>query len=115
MEIDREKEMAKRIGSAIASRRQGAALTQEVLAELLGIGSEQVSRIERGTVLPTLSRLLDFADALECPVQDLISAGSDRSTEHGLQLAKQLKQLGPKDRELVLHVVNQLVDRLKAA
>ncbi|MFT0701804.1 helix-turn-helix domain-containing protein [Citrobacter meridianamericanus] len=31
------------------------------MAERLGIGSEAISRIERGIVIPNISRLLEFA------------------------------------------------------
>lgn len=108
----RERELAQQIGKAIASRRKVAGTTQEELAAALGIGPEAVSRMERGQTLPGLTRLLDLADAFHCPVQDLLSASSDRAIERGIQLAGMLSEVGSKDRDFILAIVEQLCLRL---
>ena len=51
-------------GAWLAARRRELGLTQSEAGQRAGITRQSVSRIERGTVLPTLSRLLDFADSL---------------------------------------------------
>ena len=48
------------IGQSIAKYRQAAGLTQAQLAEILGIGNDAVSRMERGTTTPTITRLLEL-------------------------------------------------------
>ncbi|MGS0735065.1 MULTISPECIES: helix-turn-helix transcriptional regulator [unclassified Pseudomonas] len=53
--------MAGVVGRAIAKQRIRSGLTQEEVAERLGVGNEAVSRIERGVVIPNIGRLLEFA------------------------------------------------------
>ncbi len=52
-----------------ARKQQG--LTQEQLAELVGITQQHLQRIETAHSVPSLSTLLDIADALGVPVQKL--------------------------------------------
>ncbi|MBV7515832.1 helix-turn-helix domain-containing protein, partial [Pseudomonas sp. PDM25] len=53
--------LARRVGQAIAKQRSRSGLTQEEVAERLGVGNEAVSRIERGIVMPNIERLLELA------------------------------------------------------
>ncbi len=50
-------------------RQQG--LTQEGLAEMVGITQQHLQRIETARSTPSLPTLLDIAQALEIPVQKL--------------------------------------------
>jgi ribosome-binding protein aMBF1 (putative translation factor) len=52
--------IANRLGKAIASERTARELTQEQLAEMLGVEQETISRFERGTTLPPLPRLIQL-------------------------------------------------------
>ena len=53
------------IGARIKSLRQRNALTQETLAEKIGISSKYLSSIERGKENPTLDTLIQLAKALK--------------------------------------------------
>ena len=55
------KQLAELVGQAIARQRLRCQLSQEQIAERLGIGSEAVSRIERGVVMPNVERLVELA------------------------------------------------------
>ncbi|WP_233118502.1 helix-turn-helix domain-containing protein [Aggregatibacter actinomycetemcomitans] len=55
-------EINKRIGKAIAKQRQQSGYTQEQVAEMLEIGNEAVSRIERGLIMPNVVRLIELAE-----------------------------------------------------
>jgi transcriptional regulator with XRE-family HTH domain len=44
------------IGRAIAKHRLESGLRQEQVVELIEIGNEAVSRMERGLVMPTVAR-----------------------------------------------------------
>lgn len=112
MDQKRQDRLAAALGEALAARRAEKGLTQDDMAERVGIGSEAVSRIERGVVLPTLPRLFDFAEALECRVGELIAASSDRPGDQAAALSRMLSQLSPDDRETVLAVVAALVSRI---
>lgn len=114
MEPKRQKRIAKALGEAIALRRSELGVTQDDIAFRVGIGSEAVSRIERGVVLPTLPRLVDFADALECRTDELLAFGSDMPRDQSAAIAKRLEQLSAEDREIVLEVVRLLSAKLLA-
>ena len=60
--------MGKRMGAQIKKARLDAGLTQEKLAELLGVTFQQIQKYERGTNRLGASRLWDAANILEVPV-----------------------------------------------
>jgi len=109
----RKAALGKKVGKAIADRRRAVPMTQEELAERLGVGVEAVSRMERGAIMPSIPKLVEVAEALHSPVQDLLLMFSDRPTDKGIELAKKLDQLSPSDREMVLQIVDLLAHRLK--
>lgn len=104
--------LAAAVAKAITKRRLACGLTQEQVAERLEIGTEAVSRMERGTVLPSLLRLLELAEIYDCQVAELLLEASPRSSDQAEMLAKMLDRLSDTDRALVMGVVEQLVDRL---
>ena len=53
------------VGNAIMKRRQRKGLTQAEFAKLLGIEQHSLSRMEKGTIAPKMSRLQQIADYLE--------------------------------------------------
>lgn len=106
----RQRDLARKVGAAIAQRRDLAGLTQEDVSEMLGIGNQAVSRIERGAVMPTLPRLFEFAEAFGCRIDDLLLPASDRDTDQAAAMGKQIEHLHPRDRELVANVVKQLAE-----
>ena len=105
-------ELAKSVGKAIGRQRQQVGLTQEQVAEYLGIGMEAVSRMERGKVVPTVVRLTELAQLFDCELADFLRETSNRPTERGILLSQQLARLDSADRELVLGMVERLVVRL---
>lgn len=60
---------AQRIGRALAELRQGAGLSQAVVADRMGIKQPNVARIERGSVEPTIDTLERYAEAVGHHVQ----------------------------------------------
>lgn len=48
-------------------------MTQEALAETLGISQESLCRMEKGLIAPRFERLFDFARALDCSIADLFA------------------------------------------
>ncbi|MCL2095569.1 MAG: helix-turn-helix transcriptional regulator [Oscillospiraceae bacterium] len=63
------------IGENIKILRKGKNLTQEDLAEYLGISFQSVSKWERGEGFPDITMLPDLADFFNISVDDLIGAG----------------------------------------
>lgn len=108
----KEKRLALKMGRAIAVRRQQRQLTQAELAEAIGVEQETISRFERGATLPPLGRLSDIADALSCPLDELLRNGSPRLEDRAQGIARILEKLTEPDRRLVGEIIEQLCARL---
>jgi DNA-binding XRE family transcriptional regulator len=63
--------LAKRIGVAIRQLRKERKLSQERLSKAIGAARANISRIERGLAIPTLTTLEKIASALGIDLLDL--------------------------------------------
>ncbi|WP_274584381.1 helix-turn-helix transcriptional regulator [Neisseria leonii] len=106
-------EINKRIGKTIAKYRQNSGLTQEQVAEILQIGNEAVSRMERGIIMPNVMRLMELAEIFGCTAADLIAENSPRSLDQSHHLHKMMNDLHEDDRHLMLHFVERFSSRLR--
>lgn len=61
------------VGAQLAERRRHLALTQEALAERLGVGVKYLQRLEAGSENLTLRSLVSLANDLHTSVVDLIA------------------------------------------
>jgi transcriptional regulator with XRE-family HTH domain len=66
-------EVERRLGDRVAALRQAAGLTQAELAERLEVAVETISRLERGSVVPSLPRLARLAETLSVELIDLFT------------------------------------------
>jgi len=105
-------DLAVAVGRAIAKQRVTSGLTQEQVAERLGIGLEAVSRMERGTVIPTVVRLFELADIFACDAADLLTEASSRSSDQASHLDRLMSRLSTADRTMLLEVFERLSTRL---
>jgi transcriptional regulator with XRE-family HTH domain len=72
----------------LAELRRDRGLTQAALAELVGVGPNQISRYESGASEPTLGVLRKLAIALAVNSDVLVFGGNDRlNNDEALQLA----------------------------
>lgn len=110
-ELD-QKQLAERVGRAIARQRDGCGLTQEKVAERLGVGNEAVSRIERGIVIPNIARLLEMAEIFGCGVEALLGDASPLVDDQTRRVGRLLEPLDQADRQLIVEMVEQLATRL---
>jgi transcriptional regulator with XRE-family HTH domain len=62
----------RQIGDRIRTARTGRKLSQEKLAETIGVDRKTVNRIEQGAHATSIDRLLLIADALRVPLRDLV-------------------------------------------
>jgi transcriptional regulator with XRE-family HTH domain len=62
----------KAIGTVLREFRERAGQSQETLSAKCGFDRTYVSRVERGIINPTISRLWKIADALESPLSEMI-------------------------------------------
>ena len=110
-----QKFLAGVVGRAIAKQRIRSGLTQEEVAERLGIGNEAVSRIERGVVVPNIERLVEFANIFDCEVADLLTEASSRPDDQATRISRLLMALDHEDRQLIVDLVERLAERLRKA
>ena len=113
MMTNSKKYLAEQIGKCIAKRRLAVGLTQDQVAEKLGIGYEAVSRMERGVTIPTVIRLADLAEVFGCGIQELLIESSDRPDEQAEQIKNMLAKLNSEDRNMILETIQKLYLRLK--
>lgn len=84
-----------KIGTFIADLRKGQSLTQEQLAEQLGVSSRSVSRWENGKTLPDFSLMQILATVLGVSLSELLSGKrlpENRKTEDCVRLVLELAQ-----------------------
>ncbi|MCL2021793.1 MAG: helix-turn-helix transcriptional regulator [Betaproteobacteria bacterium] len=109
------KDMAENVGRAIARQRARSGLTQEEVAEWLGVGNEAVSRIERGVVVPNIIRLAEFASIFNCDMVELLAETSPFPGDQAKRIKQLLEPLEEADREFIVELVANLAARLGRA
>ena len=106
-------ELFKSIGRTLAQRREAKCLTQDQVAEALHIGTEAVSRMERGITMPTVQRLAELAEVYECGIDELLIASSTRTGDQAELISQILQTLPEADRAMIVEVVQKIAARLK--
>ena len=72
-DIKRHLKSYKAIGSNIWNKRKLINLSQEELAFRINSARNYIGCIERGEKVPSITILLDIADALSCTLTDLVN------------------------------------------
>lgn len=108
-----QKRLAGSIGGAIAKQRVRSQLTQEEVAERLGIGNEAVSRIERGRVIPNIVRLIEFAEIFNCEAAELLGQASSHIDDQSSRIKNLINPLNYNDRQLIIEMIERIATRLK--
>lgn len=107
--LDKRKQLIQTIGRAIAKYRQSIGLTQAELAEILGVGNDAVSRMERGTTVPTVLRLLELSEIFQCELADLLTESSLRSVDQARKLENLLVQVDDETRLELMKVFENII------
>ncbi len=100
----------KKIGSRIKEYRERSAISQELLAEKLGISTTSVSNIERGRNFPSFENFIKICNIINAD-PDLIladvvgAAGVAKESE----LSKMLSSLRPDDRKKVTAIFECII------
>ncbi|MEN4946448.1 helix-turn-helix transcriptional regulator [Pseudomonas proteolytica] len=100
------------IGRMIAKHRTERNLTQEEVAERMGIGSEAISRLERGLVELSVAKLMQLADIFDCRMDELLTKSSSRPNDQSQMITSLLSGLKESDRAFILATVEQLAAHL---
>lgn len=98
------------IGARVAEIRSRAGLTQEDLAEAVGVSPVTLSRWERGHAALGLARLALVADALGVGLGDLLDHNRPLPTADGLRrLQTRWVRLSERDQRAVLALIDALL------
>ena len=93
----------------------GAAITILLCAKILipGIGNEAMSRIERGIVEPSITRIFELAEILNCDVQTLLGEATPNLNDKLLELSQKMEQLNTQEQGFVHLQSLQLIEQLQ--
>jgi transcriptional regulator with XRE-family HTH domain len=72
----------RRVAGRIRSRRLSIRLTQQTLAEMIGVAFQQVHKYETGVSRITVGRLSDIACALQVPITYFFAIDGERERMH---------------------------------
>ncbi|OUQ60514.1 hypothetical protein B5E58_01190 [Tyzzerella sp. An114] len=98
------------IGNRIKSNRKCANLTQEELAEKLGISISYESRMERGATKISLEMLGRISDVLNIPISLLLTGTVDSMDNFlGNELSDIVKEFNSNDKKLLLDVAKAIL------
>ncbi len=100
------------VGHRIQLSRERAGYTQEQFAELLDVGVQHISRVERGAVGISLTALKKTCEILGVSADYLLLGGS--ASEEGNVLLRQLRGL-PEQGVLVERGISQMLSALELA
>lgn len=92
-------------------------LSQRALAEGIGIETAQISRYERGVVMPNAETLIDLASFLRVSVGMLLTgeseaAGVAAAPIHDISLLERFRdveKLNRKDREMIIGLIDAII------
>ncbi|RJG01201.1 helix-turn-helix domain-containing protein [Noviherbaspirillum sedimenti] len=104
-------ELGIRLGQKIARYRKEKRMTQAMLAEIVCVDKETISRFERGTALPSLLRLFEIAQALEVGVGDLLAEASSLAQDTERSVAGIFDEISPADQKLLGQISGLLRNR----
>lgn len=100
----------KRVGRRIKQCREQKGLTQEQLAERLGVAPNYISTIERGASFPRYEKLIMLINTLETSADSIFCDVIDHTTEYkASQLSKRLEKLPLQDQKRILDVVELMI------
>lgn len=89
----------------ISKRRKKLGLTQAALAERLHLSPEAMTRMEKVSISPKLSRLESIARNLQCSVPDLLRPYKDEPTSQAEVIIDALAGLPEEAREALVKLV----------
>lgn len=103
--------MESNIGNVICERRRKLGMTQEQLAEAVGVSTPAVSKWETAASCPDVALLAPIARALDTDVNTLLSFTPALSQEGLIALIKEVQQLAGQDAAAALERMRDAVRR----
>ena len=109
---DKTKQLARIVGDNINNRRKKRKLTQEALADMVGIGQQSLSRMEKGKIAPRFDRLQRLAEVLGCQVADLFK--EEEINNNGLLAGLELlmRPLSDNSQQVVVEIAVEIASAM---
>lgn len=103
--------LSKMLATNVKIERKRQGISQEVLAEKLGVSASYISKIERGLITPSLKTLDKLAKKLNVPPYMLLMKEEmqDKTTK---QINEKLKKLPLKKKKFVNKFLDSMIDEL---
>ena len=100
------------VGRKLRERREYLGLTQEELAQVLGVTTQYISAIETNKKVPSLSVLARLAEALGVNVDYFVSSteGTTRYTLGTIAAIKADSAMSPRAKKALVKLVQELHD-----
>ena len=96
----------KLIGGRIQKARKSQGMTQDVLAEKLGVSIGYVSQVERGITKISLDLLGAISSILGCDIASLITGSATNSIEYiESELLSEIRKLDGKKKKYILEII----------
>ena len=101
------------MGDRVKELRKKRRLTQEQLAEKIGISLQYVSEIERGLSMPSMQVFLKLLEVLDASadylLRDMVSCANPYGDK---QIAARLERLSPKQRQALMAIIDAYMEYL---
>lgn len=105
-----QKNTLKLFGERVKELRKKNNITQEKLAELVGIEQQQICRIENGGCFTTIETLEKMAKSLNVPIESLFNFSHHQDTDAILiKLNELLKKASEPQIKLIYRIVNDIL------
>lgn len=96
----------KLIGERIKKARKSVGMTQELLAEGLGVSIGYVSQVERGITKISLDLLGKISGILNCDIASLVTESATNYSEYReSELLSEIRKLNGKKKKFILEVI----------
>ena len=99
----------KKIGSFLKELRKEKEITQEQLAEILGVSGRTVSRWETGSNMPDISLLVEIAEFFDVSIPEIINGErkSENMNEEVKKVAESLSDYASVEKETIIKEVRK--------
>ena len=102
------------IGARIRTVRQSRKMTQERLAEAVGVGVTHISHIETGNTIPSLQVMVDIINALECSADELLCIEVEKARPYyDSWITKLLADCNSQEIKLITDTVKSMKDSMR--
>lgn len=98
----------KQMGLRIKTRRKELKLTQNDVAERIGVSNNHISALERGIVVPSLEVLSDICDVLNCS-PDYLLLGNMHAYSQATSISEKLQLCSERDLKIIDTIVEKMI------